>query len=82
MTTKSTQRDGQTHYWLVSDQGTCQIKQPDAAVSAGFCLTSAGDMGWRTDPDTNKDYCPDHVAPAEYAPAMPQLPQHQFRSVL
>ena len=67
MTLKTTERDGQTHYWLACDQGTCQIKQPDAALSSAFCLQSAGDMGWRTDPDTKKDYCPDHVAPAEYA---------------
>ena len=78
MTLKTTQRDGQTHYWLACDQGSCGNKQPDAAITQSFCLSSAADMGWRTDPDTNKDYCSDQVAPAEYAIGHAFVKPHQI----
>ena len=65
MTMHTVQRDGQTHFWLDCDQPGCSIKQPDAALSQEFCLSTAGQMGWRSDPDSNKDYCPDHVPSAE-----------------
>ena len=65
MTMKSEQRGPQTHYWLECDQPSCPTKQADAAISAQFCLSTAGQMGWRTDPASNKDYCPDHVGTAE-----------------
>ena len=65
MTMKSQPKDGQTHYWLECDQGSCPNKQADAAISAQFCLSTAGQMGWRSDPATGKDYCPAHVPGAE-----------------
>jgi hypothetical protein len=66
MTTNTAQRNGgQTHYWLACDQASCGHKQVDAALSPEFCLSTAAQMGWRSDPNTNKDYCPDHVPVAE-----------------
>jgi hypothetical protein len=65
MTMKSEQRGDHTHYWLECDAASCATKQPDVALSAEFCLTTAGQMGWRSDPDTKKDYCPNDVPRAE-----------------
>ena len=65
MTMRSEQRGAHTHYWLECDRVGCATKQPDVALSVQFCLETAGQMGWRSDPDTNKDYCPDDVPAAE-----------------
>ena len=65
MAMKTMQRDGKTHYWLECDRPGCPNKQPDAALSQDFCLKTAGQMGWRSDPDSNKDYCSDDVPSAE-----------------
>ena len=47
MTMKSEQRGDHTHYWLECDAANRPTKQPDVALSAEFCLTTAGQMGWR-----------------------------------
>ena len=67
MTMKTEIRDGKTHYWLACDQAGCATEQPDVALSEQFCLTTAAQMGWRTDPNSRKDFCQDHVPTAEVA---------------